>query len=382
MQSPTPILVRGKRKSPSHPPPPTKQQQQQQQQQQPTTVVPDPIMTTKTTTTTTTTTTMGPPPSKMRKPLLSVLAARRPRPRQRRLSPLECLPAELLESILLYSSNVSLPRASPVLGVKLSQRATLLRLFIWSFHDTWHQWFGIPAKQALHHVPQTQDEESIPCQGDAHLQSAVLQLPWVDIDFILQAQQTWADRYARDRWYQHSSPWHHDDETINAHHAGGFAHFNARACFELDFQQAVKSSLPFRQWPEWRTQDVHPLARMPTSLITGPWNDEQLRRLFWLTRGGIMMDHKDRPVPPWEVKLQCLENAVVCAPEPNALVANCLMGCWIYVYLPREVVARQLATLERRIEWGADSIESKKILRWAWDLLFLCMQLPDCHLLV
>ncbi|RDA83109.1 hypothetical protein CP532_4440 [Ophiocordyceps camponoti-leonardi (nom. inval.)] len=380
MRSPTPILVRGKRKSPSHPP--TKQQHQSP-------TVPDPTMTT---TTSTTKTTMGPPPTKMRKPLLSVLAARCPRPR-RRLSPLESLPEELLESILLYSSNLSLPRASPILGVKLSQRATLLRLFIWSFHDTWHQWFGIPANEALHHVPQTPDEESIPCHGDPDFQSAVLQLPWVDIDFILQAQQTWADRYARDRWYQHSSPWHHDDDDDdsnnsdvsnpkpNKHNTGGSGHFNARACFELDFQQAVKSSLPFRQWPEWRTQDVHPLARMPTSLLTGPWNEEQLRRLFWLTRGGIMMDHKDRPVPPWEVKVQCLENAVVCAREPNALVANCLMGCWIYVYLPREVVARQLVALERRIEWGGDSVEGKKILRWAWDLLFLCMQLPDCHLL-
>ncbi|RDA90657.1 hypothetical protein CP533_6821 [Ophiocordyceps camponoti-saundersi (nom. inval.)] len=334
----------------------------------------------------------------MRRSLQSVLASRSSGPRRpltplRRLSRLECLPAELLESILLYSCNLSLPRASPVLGVKLSQRATLLRLFIWGFHDTWQQWFGIPASLAVHHVPQSIDEESIPCQGDPVLQGDILHLPWVDIDFILQAQQTWADHYARDRWYQHSCLWHEqgDDGNKNEatkhdnhhhHHvAGGFSHFNARACFELDFHQAVKSSLPFRQWPEWRTQDVHPLARMPRPLLTGPWNEEQLRRLFWLTRGGIMMDHKDRPVPPWEIKLRCLENAVVRAPEPNALVANCLMGCWIYVYIPREVVARQLAQLEKRIEWGADSAESKKILRWAWDLLFLCMQLPDCRLL-
>ncbi|KAF4583022.1 hypothetical protein GQ602_006166 [Ophiocordyceps camponoti-floridani] len=287
----------------------------------------------------------------------------------------------LLSSILLYSCNLSLPRSSPLIGAKLSQRATFLRLFIWSFHDTWNQWFGIPASQTVHHVSSSEDEDSVPCHGDPVLQSAVLDLPCVDIDFILQAQQTWADRYARDRWYSHSSPWHQTNDEVGHVHAGGHGHFDARACFEVDYQQAVKLALPFRQWPEWRAQDVHPLVRMPTALITGPWNDEQLRRLFWLTRGGIMMDHKDRPLPPWEVKLKCLENAVISAPEPNALVANCLMGCWIYVYLPREVVARQLTALERRIQWGADSPESKKILRWAWDLLFLCMQLPDCHLL-
>ncbi|PHH68343.1 hypothetical protein CDD80_7585 [Ophiocordyceps camponoti-rufipedis] len=321
---------------------------------------------------------------KMRRSLASALAIRHHNPPQR--SPLESLPAELLESILLYSGNLSLPRSSPLIGAKLSQRATFLRLFIWAFHDTWDQWFGIPARQSLHHVPASPDEESIPCSGDPILQSAVLDLPCVDIDFILQAQQTWADGYARGRWYSHSSPWpwqkpNDDDDGDEADnpHTDGHGHFNARACFELDFQQAVKRSLPFRQWPEWRAQDVHPLVRMPTSLMTGPWNDEQLRRLFWLTRGGIMMDHKDRPPPPWELKLKCLENAIVSAPEPNALVANCLMGCWIYVHLPREVVSRLLTSLERRIQYGHDSLESNKILRWAWDLLFLCLQLPDCH---
>lgn len=317
---------------------------------------------------------------KMRRSLASALASRHD-PETPQRSPLESLPAELLESILLYSCNLSLPRSSPLIGAKLSQRATFLRLFIWSFHDTWNQWFGIPASQTVHHVSSSEDEDSVPCHGDPVLQSAVLDLPCVDIDFILQAQQTWADRYARDRWYSHSSPWHQTNDEVGHVHAGGHGHFDARACFEVDYQQAVKLALPFRQWPEWRAQDVHPLVRMPTALITGPWNDEQLRRLFWLTRGGIMMDHKDRPLPPWEIKLKCLENAVISAPEPNALVANCLMGCWIYVYLPREVVARQLTALERRIQWGADSPESKKILRWAWDLLFLCMQLPDCHLL-
>lgn len=62
----------------------------------------------------------------------------------KRTSRLDSLPTEILELILLYSSNVALPLTSPMVGLKLSGRFTLLRLFIWAFHDTWLQWFGIP----------------------------------------------------------------------------------------------------------------------------------------------------------------------------------------------------------------------------------------------
>src|SRR4051812_7326944 len=82
------------------------------------------------------------PPQKMRKSLGTVLAGRATRTR----ATLESLPYEILESILLYSTNLSLPRASLIVGLKLSNRATLLRLFIWAFHETWEQSFGIPAR--------------------------------------------------------------------------------------------------------------------------------------------------------------------------------------------------------------------------------------------
>lgn len=83
--------------------------------------------------------------------LLTILAMR-----QTRYATLESLPMEVLESIFLYSSNISLPRASPILGAKLSGKITRLRIFMWAFHDTWDQWFGIPTNEEVFYGPRVQ----------------------------------------------------------------------------------------------------------------------------------------------------------------------------------------------------------------------------------
>ncbi|PNY29058.1 uncharacterized protein TCAP_01020 [Tolypocladium capitatum] len=298
-------------------------------------------------------------PRKTKRSLASVVAGRSARQR----ATLESLPAEILEGILLHSASLSLPRASPVIGVKLSGRATLLRLFIWAFHDTWQQWFGIPAGQPVYHVPQVADMQQVPCQGDHVLQSEMLEMPWAKIDFILQAQQAWTDRYARGRWYRHSIPWQDDPGHLGHHHNGGFSHFDARECFEADYRRALKWPPFYVESVKWRAQDVHPLARMPTDLMTGPWDGEKLRRLFWLSRGGIVVDGDGQTPPSWEVKLQCLDNAVLSTPEPNVLVVNCLMQSWIFTDLPQDEVRKRLAGLDRRRVYWGDEPESSEILR-------------------
>ncbi|KJZ75793.1 hypothetical protein HIM_04950 [Hirsutella minnesotensis 3608] len=310
---------------------------------------------------------------KAKRTLASVMATRLHRHRPT----LESLPAEILESILLYSSNFALPRASSLIGFKLSGRATLLRLFVWAFHETWHQGFGIPAHQHIFHVPPKGEDGEMPCHGDPVLQSAMLELPWVNIDFILQAQQVWADRYARHRWYSHNLPW----SSISSHHqpnhdySGGFSHFNARACFEADYQQALAEPGKVNsETMDWRARDVHPETRMPTELLTGPWDDEKLRRLYWLSRGGIDLDYEGQAVQPWEVKVQCLENAIVLPREPIALVANCLLGAWIFEFLPSDVMARLYHSLDTRMKWGDDSLDSRSILMCASGALSYFMQ--------
>lgn len=100
-------------------------------------------------------------PKKLRRPIISVLASRSSRPRPK----LQAFPAEILESIFLYSSNLALPRSSPDIGAKLSSRATLLRFFMWAFHETWDKWFGVVDKAAANW-----------CDGDPTLQVCKAQL--------------------------------------------------------------------------------------------------------------------------------------------------------------------------------------------------------------
>lgn len=107
---------------------------------------------------------------KMKRSISTVLADRSSRYR----ASLDALPAEILEKILLYSTNLALPRAAPHIGAKLSGRATLLRLFIWTFHDTWNQWFGIPVRGDIFFGPEIKNPELRICDGDPVLQVRLL----------------------------------------------------------------------------------------------------------------------------------------------------------------------------------------------------------------
>lgn len=191
----------------------------------------------------------------------------------------------------------------------------------------------------------------------------MLSQPWATIDVILTAQQTWADNHAAGRWYQHAVPWSDDESEISHSHKGGPSHFNAKDCFEIDYQQALKWSPFLVESMPWGFQDVHPQARIPRSLITGPWDDEKLRRLFWLIRGGMMPTHGLSSGPAWEDKLEFLRNSVLNVTQPNMLAINCLMGAWVFQGLPSEVVRDEMNDVDRRIMWGDDTDDVRQILQ-------------------
>lgn len=278
-------------------------------------------------------------------------------------SNLDTLPSEILEKILLYSQNLSLPHASPVIGAKLSERATLIRLLIWAFHETWDQWFGVPTSTTLLHGPPVMGKPQTKCHGDHVLQTAVLKQPWAKIDYLLQAQQTWADNNAYGRWFQHSIPWNDEPDELGHSHHGGPSHYNAHKCFDVDYSQATNWS-PFRvESMAWGTQDIHPKTRIPEDLITGPWDEEQTKRLFWLARGGMLIASQDFDMPPWEMKIELLRNAVLNCTQPNMIVINCLIGAWVFQDLPGEVVRKELNDIDRRIKWGDDTDLMRTILQ-------------------
>ncbi|KAG5969652.1 hypothetical protein E4U58_001263 [Claviceps cyperi] len=195
-------------------------------------------------------------------------------------SSLQNLPEELLESILLYSMNLALPRSSPLIGAKLSAKATCLRVFIMGFDDTWSQCFGIPKSDLRRMLWMKQ--RKVGGRRRSSGKSALLCSPWMDIDFILEAQQAWADKYAADRCYRHyKDTWYDEWRVVD---------FDSRACFEADNERARQlPPKPERFSPDriWGTSDTHIDVRIPVDFITGPWDEERTRRLFWIRRAGV-----------------------------------------------------------------------------------------------
>lgn len=186
----------------------------------------------------------------------------------------------------------------------------------------------------------------------------MLKRPWATIDFILQAEQTWADKHA--------------SHLPRPRHGGGLStsRYDARKSFENDFEKALKwSTIQVESMP-WDGEDIHPTTRIPEALITGPWSDEQQRRLFWLARGGMLVGSPDADTtPPWEVKLEFLRNAVINATQPNMMAINCLMGAWVFQHLPGDVVRKELNNIDIRVKWGDDTDGTKFILQRTRDAL-------------
>ncbi|KAG6117043.1 hypothetical protein E4U13_001413 [Claviceps humidiphila] len=230
------------------------------------------------------------------------------------------------------------------------------------FHETWDEHFGLSKTESS--VLLTNKGET--AESDEALQSALLSLPWVDIDFILQAQQSWADKHARGRCYHHyyqqevigsfegDSP---EEQKFKQHilqHEEGTLKFDARACFEADYVRAhflitaPGSGFLGRQWG---TMDILPKVRIPMDLITGPWDEEKKRRLYWLTRARYCVDGEPfNLIPyPWEVKLACLDAVLIHAEKPDRLVINCLIGPWIFTDLPQDEVHKRILSLCRRL---------------------------------
>lgn len=179
-----------------------------------------------------------------------------------------------------------------------------------------------------------------------------MELPWVDIDFILRAQQTWADTYARHRWYEpYNEP-------------GAFGAFDARRLFAQDYALLLRSGqnpMPVCTF----AADVHPHVRLPLSLVTGPWDDEAQQRLFWLVRGGVSLESPSSPTRtlPWEYHREFLHNAAVRAETPNRVAHRCLMQACALERMPVDVICRERDDIAKRLQWGDDSDAGFGVLR-------------------
>ncbi|KAG6057370.1 hypothetical protein E4U17_001406 [Claviceps sp. LM77 group G4] len=209
-------------------------------------------------------------------------------------------------------------------------------------------------------------------------------MPWVEIDFILEAQQIWADKYARGRCYRHYEHEGSDVKNLykkNVHardrylqhvrqHEEKTWKFDARACFEADYERALQlSPIPkfFLQNSLWGSIDVNPSVKMPMHLVTGLWNEEMKRRLFWLVRAGVLVaDCRLKNIgKAWQVRLVTLDAAVLSPEKPDPLLIKCLVGPFMLEDMPPDIAHNRLVKLCRRIRRGGDTPDIRELLRYS-----------------
>lgn len=204
----------------------------------------------------------------------------------------------------------------------------------------------------------------------------------MDIDFILEAQQMWADKYGRGRRYRHYE--HGGPAALNLfyeknvdaldrylqhirEHEEKTWKFDARSCFEADYERARQIPLTLNNLPKGcclrGSPDIHPLVHPPPDILTGPWNEEKKRRLFWLVRAGLDLT-SIFDIPDRKLGLACLDDMVIYAKEPDSLLTICLIGCWIFAEFPRHVDHKRLVDVRRRIDQGGDTEDMREILQY------------------
>ncbi|KAG6137107.1 hypothetical protein E4U12_000837 [Claviceps purpurea] len=310
---------------------------------------------------------------------------------------LENLPAELLEKIFVYSMNLALPRSSPLLGAKLQAKITLRRVFVAAFHESWDSTLS---KGEVEFRPESEkcselDVEEL--KEEASLQYALLSMPWANIDFILDAEQAWVDKYARGRCFKRHNNWggrfspedhaSYAPKSYHEHirrHSSGELKFDARACFEADYARALVHRISPGSFSVDTVSEMPELTPpvVPVDLITGPWNEEQKRRLFWLARANL--DRFSDPLylgsRPVEVKLACLDAAVISAEVLDPLIVNCLMGPWLFEDLPRDAEHERLLKLVDRIDRGGEVLDMD-ILRFVVTQLDRDCRFEEYHFL-
>ncbi|KAI1813162.1 hypothetical protein GGS20DRAFT_554686 [Poronia punctata] len=260
------------------------------------------------------------------------------------------MPLEILELIFWYSENVNLPRASHRLGWLLSGRSTLRKTFISAFAPTWDECYSWVVQYGMILKPYRNtlgcDEEvkmsHVEIPGNPCFQSDLLACGWADIDMILDCWDTWVRRYAGERIFRYRVTWDpcrcsgptlqlpvvDKDTAVREYFDSAYDSLGAFTCQLEDCQFG---ELFTREACQMRI-DVHPHTEVPDELITGPWDEKALRKLFWLVQAGA------RPSPncTWELSIEGFHNALS-DPKITFIALRLLLGMGVFHDWPDHV---------------------------------------------
>ncbi|KAI0013772.1 hypothetical protein F4779DRAFT_638926 [Xylariaceae sp. FL0662B] len=322
------------------------------------------------------------PPTKRPKETLS----KRPKKmRQPRVPSMEMLPLEILERIFWFSEDVNLPRSSLRLGHLLSGRSTLRETFISAFGPTWEVWLGC-VRDRESDFPTVQsyagwEEDRDRFGGNPEFQSALLSYSWTTVSFILECWDLWVRRYAKDRPFHHVKIWDKPGTVAGDTTTGNRADSvnsvgKAKDYFFHDyaaFCQVTTSSGIRHEQNTITLIEVHSETRIPDTLLTGPWDEAALQKLFWLVRAGARL----APDQTWEITLEGFHDAITDTNPPsgdiNLTFVRLLDTLAAFETWPKHVVAEEYEKAERICSSSnrADQTQIQTFLRYAYILMLL-----------
>ncbi|KAK8005268.1 hypothetical protein PG990_011305 [Apiospora arundinis] len=298
--------------------------------------------------------TMKKPKSKPKKPLGSYLERE--------------LPLEIIERIFWASETTNLAKASPRIGHMLSGLSTRRATFLNAFGPTWDVWFGcLKAGPGVKSYYGWQEDASR-FGGSPGFQSALLEYSWVDVSFITECWDLWVKRYGRDRFYQHEKLWGNPD-TPNRLDCGsepddleGATPISGMAYFMHDYDSFVAKSAHNMTYLGDHTSliEVHCDTEIPEKLLTGPWNEDEVKKLFWLVRAGARLS----ATQTWESTLEGYHAALAEETEPptgsiNIPVIRLLLKLGGSDHWPKNVLAKELGDLFEQIGHVPDEARSR-----------------------
>ncbi|KAI1156301.1 hypothetical protein F4825DRAFT_322279 [Nemania diffusa] len=259
------------------------------------------------------------------------------------------LPLELVERIFWLSENVNFPRASLRLGRLLSGRPTLHQTFLAAFAPTWEVWFGCvdgrgTQSPTIHsYVGWQEDEDRF--GGNPRFQTDVLACSWATIEMILDCRDIWVQCHAQYAPFNYVPLW--GDPINPSSYTGsgvtvGISNIKDFRCYfyndydafgNVEYQNTF-SEKEYRKEHNHETWiEVHRSTEIPDHLITGPWDEGSLQKLFWLVQAGARLS----PNQTWEDTLRGFRNAIYDQDAPNFTAVRLLSILGAFREWPRRV---------------------------------------------
>ncbi|KAI0542760.1 hypothetical protein GGR58DRAFT_496870 [Xylaria digitata] len=247
------------------------------------------------------------------------------------------MPLEVLERIFWLSENINFPRASLRIGRLLSGPSTLRETFLTAFGPTWDVWFGCVHGQRAGY-PEIQSyagwkDDAEQFGGNPSFQSDLLACSWTTIDMILDCWDIWVRRHAQKRLFEYIPLWGDpirpnsylgSGATVginNIKEAGHYFYHDYHAFRNVDRLSSDEEIIEYgteRNSGTWI--EVHRSTEIPDDLVTGPWGESSLQKLFWLVRAGARLS----PGQTWEVTREGFRNAMSDEYAPNLSVIRLL----------------------------------------------------------